>query len=691
MMEFRVLGPVELHAGGKPVDIGPPRQRAVLAALSVDVGRPVLPGTMIDRVWGHEPPDGVRHGLHVYVARIRRMLRQADPSTATSLVRRSGGYVLDVDPDQVDMHRFARLVQQSRDPACRDLDRVALLRQAMQLWRDTPLADLPGLWVEQVRQTLVQQRLDTAVAWAQAEVAVGGAAATIPTLTELVGEHPLVESLAAALMRAHHATGNTEEALTSYTSMRQRLVEALGIEPCAELKALHQQVLRGDMDEPAARPTALSTAQATGPIAELAALSAAQLSALSAAQLAALSSGRAAARATTQPAAPATGQAAGPATLSIAHPIAQSIALSLPDSPVPAQLPMDVPGFSGRGAELGQLDALLSQVEGVGVSVVSGTAGVGKTALAVHWAHRARSSFPDGQLCVDLRGFAPDGAAGPDEVIGGFLEALGVARHRIPATLADRAALYRSMVNGRRMLVLLDNARDAQQVRPLLPGSPGCLVLVTSRHQLPGLVAHGARPLVLDLPSPDEAREMMIRRLGVTDRGTLDEIIALCARLPLALSITAARAATRPHVPLRALADELRRTSGSLAAFVGDDEATNVRAALSWSYRALSPEAAALFRRLSQHPGPEFTIPSAAALSGSSLARARRLLTELAHAHLVTEQPLGRYAMHDLLRAYATEQAHEFDVDADRQTALLRMLDSDPETLGFGIRAGQPR
>lgn len=621
-----MLGPVELHAGGKPVDIGPPRQRAVLAALSVDVGRPVLPSTMIDRVWGEEPPDGVRHGLHVYVARIRRVLRQADPSTATSLVRRSGGYVLDVDPDHVDMHRFARLVQQSRDPACSDLDRVTLLRQAMQLWHGTPLADLPGLWVEQVRQTLVQQRLDTAVAWAQAEVAVGGAAATIPTLTELVGEHPLVESLVGALMRAHHATGNTDEALTSYTSLRQRLVAALGIEPGAELKALHQHVLRADVDQPAAQP------------------------------------------------------------------VAQTIALSLPDSPVPAQLPMDVPGFSGRRAELQQLDGLLAQAQptAVGVTVVSGTAGVGKTALAVHWAHRVRSSFPDGQLCVDLRGFAPGGSVGPDEVIQGFLEALGVARHRVPSTLADRAALYRSLLSGRRMLVLLDNARDAQQVRPLLPGSPGCLVLVTSRHQLPGLVAHGARPLVLDLPSPDEAREMMVRRLGATDRGTLDEIIALCARLPLALSITAARAATRPHVPLQALANELRRTSGCLAAFVGDDEATNVRAALSWSYCALSPEAAALFRRLSQHPGPEFTVPAVAALGGSSLARARRLLTELAHAHLVTEQNPGRYAMHDLLRVYAIEQAHDVDVDTDRQAALLRMLDSDPETLGFGIRAGRP-
>jgi DNA-binding SARP family transcriptional activator len=621
MMDFRVLGPVELHAEGKPVDIGPPRQRAVLAALSVDVGRPVLPGTMIDRVWGEEPPDGVRHGLHVYVARIRRVLRQADASTGACLVRRSGGYVLDVDPDRVDMHRFAGLVQQSRDPGRTDLDRVTLLRQAMQLWRGTPLADLPGLWVAQVRQNLVRQRLETAVAWAQAEIAVGGAAATIPTLTELVGEHPLVENLVAALMRAHHATGNTEEALGSYTSLRQRLVEALGVEPGAELKSLHRTVLCAGTDQP--------------------------------------------------------------------------VAPSLRDSPVPAQLPMDVPGFTGRSAELRQLNGLLTpaQPTGVVVSVVSGTAGVGKTALAVHWAHRVRSSFPDGQLCVDLRGFAPDGfgSAGPDEVIRGFLEALGVAPHRVPATLADRAALYRSMLTGRRMLVLLDNARDAQQVRPLLPGSPGCLVLVTSRHQLPGLVAaHGARPLVLDLPSPDEAREMMTRRLGATDRGTLDEIIALCARLPLALSITAARAATRPHIPLQALAAELRGTSGCLAAFVGDDEATDVRAALSWSYRALSPDAAALFRRLSQHPGPEVPVAAAASLGGVSLVRARRLLAELAHAHLVSEQQPGRYAMHGLLRAYAVEQAHRVDVGADRQAALLRMLDSDAETLGFGCETHPP-
>jgi hypothetical protein len=301
-----------------------------------------------------------------------------------------------------------------------------------------------------------------------------------------------------------------------------------------------------------------------------------------------------------------------------------------------------------------------------------------------------RSSFPDGQLCVDLRGFASEGSTSPDEVIRGFLEALGVPPHRVPATLADRAALYRSRLTGRRMLVLLDNARDAQQVRPLLPGSPGCLVLVTSRHQLPGLVAHGARPLVLDLPSPDEAREMMTRRIGVADRGTLDEIVALCARLPLALSITAARAATRPHVPLPALAAELRRTSGSLAAFVSDDEATDVRAALSWSYRALSPDAATMFRRLSQHPGPQVSVTAAASLAGLPAARARRLLAELALAHLVTEHTPGRYAMHDLLRAYAVEQAHDVDVDTERQAALFRMLDSDPETLGFG-HATTPR
>ena len=617
-----MLGPFELRADGKPVDIGPPRQRAVLAALSVDVGRPVLPDTMIDRVWGDEPPDGVRHGLHVYVARIRHVLRQATTATSATVVRRSGGYVLDVDPDCVDMHRFARLVRQSRDPAGTDLERVTLLRQAMQLWRGTPLADLPGVWVAQVRQNLVQQRLDTAVAWAQAETAVGDAATTIPTLTELVGEHPLVETVVAALMRAHHATGNTDEALTCYTSLRQRLIEALGVEPGAEVKALHQTVLRGDVG---------------------------------------------------QPPAPA-----------------------LRDSHVPAQLPLDVHGFTGRSAELGELDRLLSsahvQPTAVAVSVVSGTAGVGKTALVVHWAHRVRSSFPDGQLYVDLRGFAPDGGvSSPDDLIRGFLDALGVPPQRVPVTLEAQTALYRSVLTGRRMLVLLDNARDAQQVRPLLPGSPGCLVLVTSRHQLPGLVAaHGARPLALDLPSPDEAREMMTRRLGATDPETLDEIIALCARLPLALSIAAARAATRPNLPLETLAAELRSTSGSLEAFAGDDEVTDVRAALSWSYRALSPDAAALFRQLGLHPGPDVSVVAAASLGGVSVVQAHRLLTELTNTHLATEQTPGRYALHDLLRAYAIEQAHSVDVEATRQAALLRMLDHYLHTAHTAARLLSP-
>ena len=618
-MEFRVLGAIELRADGKPVDIGPPRQRAVLAALSVDVGRPVLADTMIDRVWGQEPPDGVRHGLHVYVARIRRVLRIADPSLSTTVVRRSGGYVLDVDPDRVDMHRFARLVRQSRDRAGTDHERVTLLRQAMQLWRGAPLADLPGLWVSQVRQNLVQQRLDTAVAWAQAEVAVGDAAATIPTLTELVGEHPLVETIVAALMRAHHATGNTDEALTCYTSLRQRLIEALGVEPGAEVKALHQTVLRGD-EQP----------------------------------------------------------------------------VTLRDHHVPAQLPLDVHGFTGRSGELAALDALLTSARAeptaVVVSVVSGTAGVGKTALTVHWAHRVRSSFPDGQLYVDLRGFTPDGGvSSPDEVIRGFLDALGVPPHRVPVTLEAQTALYRSLLTGRRMLVLLDNARDARQVRPLLPGSPGCLVLVTSRRQLPGLVAaHGARPLILDLPSPAEARAMMTRRLGAADPGILDEIIALCARLPLALSIAAARAATHPNVPLETLAAELRSTSGSLAAFAGDDEVTDVRAALSWSYRALSPDAAALFRQLGLHPGPDVSVAAAASLGGTSVAQAHRLLTELTDAHLATEQTLGRYALHDLLRAYAIEQAHSIDGEADRQAALLRMLDHYLHTAHAAARLLSP-
>jgi len=344
-----------------------------------------------------------------------------------------------------------------------------------------------------------------------------------------------------------------------------------------------------------------------------------------------------------------------------------------------------VRGFAGRAPELAMLDGILAttgdQPTAVFIAAVAGTAGVGKTALAVHWAHRVADRFPDGQLYVNLRAFDPSGSAmTPAEAVRGFLDALGVPPQRVPATLDGQAALYRSLLAGRRILVVLDNARDAGQVRPLLPGTPGCLVLVTSRNQLTSLVAaEGAHPVPLDLLTAAEARQFLVRRLGPVrvdaEPEPVDAIIAACARLPLALAIVAARSATHTGATLAAVAGQLRRLRGQLDAFDGGDDATDLRAVFSWSYHTLGAPAARLFRLLSLHPGPEIGETAAASLAGVPPREARPLLAELTHAQLVAERVPGRYAFHDLLRAYATELALATESDADVRAAQHRMLD----------------
>ncbi|HET8658646.1 MAG TPA: tetratricopeptide repeat protein [Micromonosporaceae bacterium] len=352
--------------------------------------------------------------------------------------------------------------------------------------------------------------------------------------------------------------------------------------------------------------------------------------------------------------------------------------------PVPRQLPADVPGFTGRDAQLHELDLLMAGAERAStlvVPAVSGTAGVGKTALAVHWAHRVRGRFPDGQLYVNLRGFDPAGrAVSPAEAVRGFLDALGVAPQHVPAGLDPQTALYRSLVADRRMLILLDNARDADQVRPLLPGAAGCLVVVTSRDLLSGLVvSEGAHPLVLDLLTTDEARRLLERRLGAArvaaEPEAVDDIVGACARLPLALAIVAARAVARPAFPLSGLADALRQARGGLDVFTHGDPATDVRAVFSWSYHTLRAPAARLFRLLGVHPGPDITIPAAASLAGVPPREATAAVGELTRANLLTEHTAGRFTFHDLLRAYATELAHDAEPEAERRAAAQRALD----------------
>jgi tetratricopeptide (TPR) repeat protein len=371
----------------------------------------------------------------------------------------------------------------------------------------------------------------------------------------------------------------------------------------------------------------------------------------------------------------------------------------------PRQLPATIADFTGRAAELAALNQILddarADVSGtVVISAIGGTAGVGKTTLALHWAHRIAGRFPDGQLHANLRGFDLSGApATPEEAVRGFLAALGIPSDRIPPGPDAQAGLYRSLLADKRVLIVLDNARSEQQVRPLLPANPGSLIIVTSRNQLTGLAAaNGARLLSLDVLAHDEAIALLTTRIG-TARATAEpdaitEIATLCACLPLAIAVAAARAAARPRLPLSALAAELRNTADRLDALDSGDPSVSVRAVFSWSYQQLGTDAARMFRLLGLHPGPEISVPAAASLAATNQPTARRILRTLAHAHLISEYAPGRYAFHDLLRAYAAAQAHDQDSAEDRHAATERILHHYLHTAGAAallLNPGQER
>ena len=365
----------------------------------------------------------------------------------------------------------------------------------------------------------------------------------------------------------------------------------------------------------------------------------------------------------------------------------------------PAQLPADLPIFTGRDAELARLAGLVESPTGDGlpetvVTVVSGMAGVGKSTLAVRLAHDVAPRFPDGQLYLNLRGFDQARAeVEAKDAIRQLLETQGIAPDRIPASPIAAADLYRGMLQGRRMLILLDNARDAEQVRPLLPNGPGSMVIITSRNRLFGLVTStGAHFLPLDVLSPAESRRFLAARLGAdrlaNEPIAVDELIARSGGLPLALAIVAARAAIRPGFPLAAIAEELR-IDGGLDAFADVDPATDTRSVFSWSLRAVTPSAGHLFLLLGLHPGPDFAAPVAAALTGMSVRNARLVLNELSYAHLVAEHVPGRFTQHDLLRAYAAELAADEDAELVRE-ATVRMLDHYLHSANAAVRAISP-
>jgi DNA-binding SARP family transcriptional activator len=617
-VRFAVLGPVRAWRGETELDLGQPQQRAVLAVLLLREGAQVTLDELIDGVWGDEVPATAVRVIRGYIYRLRLVLGRAGAGHIRSA---GGGYVLAAGPG-LDLARFAVLAAAGRG-ARRDGDPATAagnFAEALGLWAGTALAAIPGPYAAAQRTRLSELRLTVQEEHLACTVDLGRYDQAAAELATLVTGHPLRERLRELQMHALYGVGRQAEALDAFRQASRQLRDELGLDPGPSLRSMHQRILSTDpaLLNPAAPPSPPDTAPPP---------------------------------------------ASAPAT-------------------VPAQLPADIAHFTGREGQLGALTALAAETGGaVVITAINGTAGIGKTALAVHWAHQAAASFPDGQLYVNLRGFDPSGTPVPSEAaVRGFLDALGVPPARIPADPDAQAGLYRSLLAGQRMLVVLDNARDPAQVRPLLPGSPGCLVLVTSRSQLTGLAAvDGARTLTLNLLTFREARDLLARRLGpervTAEPAAAEELVASCARLPLALNITAARAAARPAFPLSVFAAELRQSRDRLAAFTTGDAPADVRAVFSWSYRALSPAAARTFRLLGIHPGPDITIPATASLTAASRQQASAALDELAAAHLLTEHAPGRYTFHDLLRAYAADQARTHDTDEERHQARHRMLD----------------
>jgi DNA-binding SARP family transcriptional activator/Tfp pilus assembly protein PilF len=640
-LRVAVLGPVRAWRGGTELELGAPQRRAVLALLAVRANQVVGRDELIDGIWGEDLPAQSVNALHVHVARLRGVLEPGRERRAPgrTLLATQAGYQLTLAPGQLDAELFAERTAAARASlAAGDLAGAAgQFDTALQLWHGAALAGIPGPLAEIVRTGLGEQRLAATEEQVDAILALGRHAEAVQRLVELVGGHPLRERFRAQLMLALYRSGRQAEALAAFADARRVLAGELGIEPGAALRQLHARILAAD---PALDIAVPRQEHGTAP-----------------------------------------GDAPGQALLSATLPPA-----TLPPAsrarPVPAQLPADVAAFTGRAGELAALGLPVAPPPAVPITVVSGTAGVGKTALAVRWARQAASLFPDGQLYVNLRGYDPGQPVPPADALAGFLRALGMAGQQIPPDDDERAAAYRSLLDGRRVLVLLDNAASVEQVRPLLPGCPACLVLVTSRDSLAGLVArHGARRLDLDiLPQPD-AMGLLRTLIGTRVDAEPDAAAALaaqCARLPLALRLAAELAAGSQESSLSELAGELADEQRRLDLLdAGGDGRTAIRGVFSWSYRHLPAGAARAFRLAGLHPGADFDATAVAALTAADTPHARDQLALLARAHLIHQAGGGRYGMHDLLRAYACGLAAEHGSEQGDapDEALARLYD----------------
>ncbi|MGW1187498.1 BTAD domain-containing putative transcriptional regulator [Streptomyces sp. NPDC002559] len=668
-MEFRLLGTVSVDTFTGPLPLGPAKRRSLLAALLLSANTPVSIARLTDSLWDDEPPLHARSVIQGHVSRLRALLVGADAEAyGVELVTLGDAYVLRLPETLLDSQRFEELLtlaRGQRNPA----DAVLMFKEALALWQGPALSGaFAGPPLQAAAHSLEESRLATVEQLARAYSELGEHNRAAAVLRAEAVTHPMRESLAAGLMTALYRAGRQSEALDWFHRTRRLLADELGIDPGHELADAYALILRGDPGPDAARnasggrgaaapgPARPGGGPAPGARAE--------------GNAAADGSGSAAPRtAAAPPAGPDSGAEAvtvadagadsgtsGDTAVALAPAAARPLPLPpLGSAPHPADLLPRAPrGFQGRTAELA---ALTRAAAGEApVCLVTGPAGVGKTAMAVQWAHRNSATFPDGRLFADLRGFSDTGEPAAIEVLREFLLALGVAPRRVPESVAAAAALFRSLTDGRRLLVVLDNARDSAAVRPLLPGGSDCVTLVTSRHRLEGLIASdAARPVPLDVLEPPDGTALLAGVLG-EDRVLAEPVAArrlaeLCGGLPLALRVTAARLAGRPTRTLAGLADELADERSRLTYLDVDD--TGVSAALRLTVQQLPQDAVHQLARLGHHPGSHFDPYTAAALAGTDPVAAAAALERLATAHLVAETAPGRWGLHDLVRLYA--------------------------------------
>jgi DNA-binding SARP family transcriptional activator/tetratricopeptide (TPR) repeat protein len=615
---LRILGPMEALRDGLPLLLGPPRQRAVLGLLALSAGASVHRDTLVDALWGDDPPGAAVNEVQACVGRLRAVLdpHRSPRDTRGLLVSAGTSYRLQLAGHELDWLAFRDLVGRAAAAVStgETAASVGLYERAMRLWKGVPLAD-----VDAVRRHPAVMEAHRAWAAAVADfthtlIGSGRVELVLPDLWRWVERDPLNEKAHALLMLALADAGQQAMALSLFADIRERLDAQLGLGPGPDLSAAHLRILRQEVPH-----------------------------------------------------------------------VDASTGTSEQSWVIPRQLPAAARHFVGRYDELRALsraaDTPAAADDVVPIVVISGTAGVGKTALALHWAHQNANAFPDGHIYVNLRGYDPtQPALSPRAAIRSVIDTLGVPARSVPLDQQAQAALYRSLVAGRRVLIVLDSARDAEHARPLLPGSTGPVVVITSRNELTSLVAiEGAKPIRLRPLGADESRQLIIRHLGIdqiTDQAeAVDELVPLCEGLPLALSIVGARAATRPDLPLGALVSQLRDAHRRLDVLSVGEAAGDLRAVFSCSYMQLDAPAARMFRLIGLHPGPDISIHAAASLAGIPHHEASRFLEQLTRAHLLTQQQPQRWDMHDLLRAYAAEQAIIHDTETERDDAIRRLLD----------------